>query len=104
MSMDASMTVEGVATIVLVGEAEADFAPALNGLIGQAAQSSPSRLELDVAGLTYLSAAVLRCLVYAHQWLGRGVRIALVGASEDVAETVRLAGFDGSIAMRSGQV
>jgi len=103
MSMDASMAIEAVATIVLAGTADAESAAVLNALIGEAARSSPHRLVLDVTGLTYLSSAVLRCLVYAHQWLGPEVHIALVGASTEVAAAVRLAGFEHSITMRDDQ-
>lgn len=96
MNVDASVTVEEVATIVLVGEADAEFAPTLVGLLGRIGRSSLNRLILDVGGLTHLSAAVLRCLAYAHQLLGRGVRVALIGATDEVAEQFRLAGLDQS--------
>jgi anti-anti-sigma factor len=102
--MEASLVIEAVATIVLAGEADPESAAGLNGLIAEAASSAPQRLVLDVADLTHLSSAVLRCLVYAHQWLGPGVRIALVGASTEMAEAVRLAGFDHSITMRDQQL
>jgi anti-anti-sigma factor len=101
--MDTKLLVEVVATIVLIGDADAESAAVLNGLIGEAARSSPQRLVLDVAALTHLSSAVLRCMVYAHQWLGPGVSIALVGASLEMAEAIRLAGFDHSITMRDQQ-
>ena len=95
MSLDARMTIEaGVATLVLAGEADAESAPELHRLVTDATRSSLRQLTLDLTGLTYLSSTGLRCLVYAHQRLGRGVRIVLVGANDEVAETIRLTGFD----------
>jgi anti-anti-sigma factor len=89
--MNATLTVEGVATIVLSGETDASSVPQLRSLLSEAARVTPDRLVVDVGGLAHLPAVVLRCLVYAHQRLGRGVRIALVGASADVADAVRMA-------------
>ncbi|MEU7751304.1 STAS domain-containing protein [Micromonospora sp. NPDC049101] len=101
MSLDTRMIVEAdVATLVLVGEADAESAPDLHRLVTDATRSPLRQLTLDVTGLTYLSSAGLRCLVYAHQRLGRGVRIVLVGANDEVAETIRLTGFDRSIELR----
>jgi anti-anti-sigma factor len=50
--------------------------------------------------LTYMSSAGLRCLVFAHQKLPRGVDIVLVGTRPEVAETIKLTGFDRSITMQ----
>jgi anti-anti-sigma factor len=101
MSLDAHLSIEdGVATVVLTGEADGDSAPALNRVLTAAAEGRPRHLVLEVAGLTYLSSAGLRCLVYAHQRLGRSVGIVLIGAREEVAETIRLTGFDTSVTMR----
>jgi anti-anti-sigma factor len=100
MSLTIGVSVEdGIATLVLTGEADTESAPDLEGTIRDVSRGPLSRLVLDVAGLTYLSSAGLRCLVYAHQRLGRGVRIVLVGANAEVAETIRLTGFDRSITM-----
>src|SRR5947209_16107802 len=100
MSLDTRLTIEdGVATVVLAGEADSASAPALNRVLTAATRDPLRRLVLDVTELTYLSSAGLRCLVYAHQRLGRGVRIVLVGLRDEVAETIRLTGFDGGVSM-----
>ncbi|MGW4401144.1 STAS domain-containing protein [Amycolatopsis nivea] len=89
----------GVATIRLVGEVDSRSAHRLNELIVAAVKRTPQRLVLLAEELTYLSSAGLRSLVFAHQKMGRGVEIVLVGVQPDVAETIRLTGFDRSIVM-----
>lgn len=94
---------DGVVTIRLTGEVDSRSAPQLNELIITAADTKPSRLVLLADGLTYLSSAGLRCLVFAHQKMGPGVQIVVVGAHADVAATIRLTGFDRSIVMQDVQ-
>ncbi|WP_433273435.1 STAS domain-containing protein [Actinosynnema sp. CS-041913] len=91
---------DGTATIRLRGELEAKSAGRLNRVIDEASAPGLHRLVLLMDQLTYLSSAGLRSLVYAHQRLGRGVEIVLVGARPEVAETIRLAGFDRSVVMQ----
>jgi anti-anti-sigma factor len=91
---------DGVVTIRLVGEVDSRTAHQLNELIIDAADMNPTRLVLLAENLTYLSSAGLRCLVFAHQKMGRGVEIVLVGTRPEVAETIRLTGFDRSIVMQ----
>lgn len=101
MTFDAHMLVEdGVATIRLSGELDARSAPRFNDLIIDAARYELSRLVLLAGSLSYMSSAGLRCLVFAHQKMPRGVRILLVGARPEVAETIRLTGFDRSIVLQ----
>lgn len=101
MSFRSSMyTEDGVVTIRLVGEVDSRSAPVFNQLVIDAAAQSPRRLVVLVDELAYLSSAGLRCLVFAHQKLGRAVPIVLVGTRPEVAETIRLTGFDRSIVMQ----
>jgi anti-anti-sigma factor len=90
----------GVATIRLVGEVDSRSAHRLNELIIAAVQQTPARLVLLAEELTYLSSAGLRSLVFAHQKMGREAQIVLVGVRPEVAETIRLTGFDRSIVMQ----
>lgn len=92
----------GVATIRLVGEVDSRSAHRLNELIVAAVASTPERLVLLAEELTYLSSAGLRSLVFAHQKMGRDAEIVLVGVRPQVAETIRLTGFDRSIVMQEG--
>jgi anti-anti-sigma factor len=101
MSLQTKMDNEdGVVTIRLVGEVDSRSAHRLNELIIEAAAAQPSRLVLLTEELTYLSSAGLRCLVFAHQKMGPGVEIVLVGTHPDVAETIRMTGFDRSVIMQ----
>lgn len=101
MTFDAKMDVDGgVVSLTLTGEADSRAADKLNELIIQAAEVPPSRLVLIMHELTFLSSAGLRCLVFAQQRLGSGVEIVLVGARPEVAETIKLTGFDRSVTMQ----
>lgn len=101
MTFNAHLLIEdSVATIHLSGELDARSAPRFNDLIIDAAKHKLSRLVLLAGDLTYMSSAGLRCLVFAHQKMSRGVEILLVGARPDVAETIRLTGFDRSIVVQ----
>lgn len=90
-----------VATMTLAGELDATSAPRFNDAIIDAARNELTRLVLLAEDLSYMSSAGLRCLVFAQQKLPRGSEIVLVGAQPDVAETIRLTGFDRSILMEA---
>jgi anti-sigma B factor antagonist len=101
MTFDAHMLIEdGVATIRLSGELDARSASRFNDLIIDAAGHELSRLVLLAGNLTYMSSAGLRCLVFAHQKMPRGVEIVMVDAQPEVAEAIRLTGFDRSIVLQ----
>jgi anti-sigma B factor antagonist len=95
---------DGIATIRVSGELHAKSAGQLDQLIsqiiGEVAEQPLQRLVLLMDELTYLSSAGLRSLVFAHQRLGRDVAIVLVGTTPEVAETIRLTGFDQSVVMQ----
>ena len=101
MAFDANLQiVDGAATIRLVGELDARSAARFNDLISEAARSAISQLVLIADNLTYMSSAGLRCLVFAHQKMPNTVRIIFLGAQPQVAETIRLVGFDHSILLQ----
>lgn len=91
---------DGVATIRISGELHARSAGQFDQLISEVAEQPLNRLVLLMDELTYLSSAGLRSLVLAHQKLGRDVEIVLVGTRPEVAETIRLTGFDRSVLMQ----
>jgi anti-sigma B factor antagonist len=101
MSLDITTTVhDGVATLTLAGEADAAAVPLFQSTLAELTASAISGLVLDCAGLTYMSSAGLRCLVYAHQRLGRGVPIEMNEVSPQVEETIRLTGLDRGVTLR----
>jgi anti-anti-sigma factor len=91
---------DGVATIRISGELHARSAGQLDSVISEVTLQHPRRLVLLMGELTYLSSAGLRSLVVAHQRLGRGVEMVLVGTHPEVAETIRLTDFDHSVLMQ----
>jgi anti-anti-sigma factor len=101
MTLDVRTSVENnVATLRLSGDVDAASAPELNEIMTSVTGLPLQRLELDLTEVGYLSSAGLRCLVFAHQRLGRGVEIVLIGAGVEVAETIRITGFDRSVTLR----
>jgi anti-anti-sigma factor len=101
MTFNAHMQIaDGVATIRLSGELDARSAPQFNQLVIDAAKHQISQLVLLATDLTYMSSAGVRCLLFAHQKMPRGVQIVVTGAQPDVAETIRLTGFDRSVVLQ----
>ncbi|MBV9450799.1 MAG: STAS domain-containing protein [Streptosporangiaceae bacterium] len=101
MAFNATLRVsEETATVRLVGELDVSSAPRFNDLIAEAAGYKLSRLVMLADELTYMSSAGLRCLVFAHQKMPPGVEIMFLGAQPDVAETIKLTGFDRSIVLQ----
>lgn len=98
MAFDVRLKInDKVATIELKGELDASTAGDFHDTVGQAAGAGAIELVIRAEQLAYLSSAGLRSLVFARQKMGDEVRIAIVGASYPVAQTIRLAGFDHSI-------
>jgi anti-anti-sigma factor len=87
----------GTATIRLTGELDSGSAPRLEDVIQEVSGRDVHRLVFALEGLSYLSSAGLRCLVFAEQKMPPGVPIILTGPQPDVAETIRLTGFDRSV-------
>lgn len=101
MAFHAKLNVTGgVATIDLDGELDAHAAPVFRARVEEAAAGELKELVLQVDGLTYLSSAGLRGLVFAKQKMGDDVQIRIVGPSEAVADTIRMTGFDRSVTMQ----
>jgi anti-anti-sigma factor len=100
MSFTATLTVDGTtALLTLTGELDANTAPAFFDQVRQAAERGPSRLVLVMDGLTYMSSAGLRGLVFARQKMGEDVEIVVTGANPNVAHTIQVTGFDQSVVM-----
>ncbi|MFE9251218.1 anti-sigma factor antagonist [Streptomyces sp. NPDC007088] len=98
MTFDVQMMInDNVATIQVTGDLDAATAGWFHDTINRAADAGAVELVIRAERLSYLSSAGLRSLVFARQKMGEDVRVAVVGASDLVARTIRLAGFDRSI-------
>lgn len=98
MPFTASLTrTEPDAVIALVGELDSSTAPTFRSAIEDAVATEPQRLLLEMSGLSYLSSAGLRCLVFARQKMGENVDIVLVGTRPAVRETIEMTGFQYSV-------
>ena len=99
MALDISfqMLDKGIAKITLAGELDASTAPQFQKEVEKAAQQKARRLVLVVAALEYIASAGLRVLVFAKQKMGSSVDVYVVGAQEQVMETIRKTGLHNSV-------
>jgi anti-anti-sigma factor len=99
MSFTANSTVDGgMAVITLEGELDSISAPQFRSEVQRITDAGPlERLVLDMTGLTYLSSAGLRGLVFARQKMRDDVDLVLVGATGAVEQTIRMVGFHHSV-------
>ncbi|MFD7657916.1 STAS domain-containing protein [Actinosynnema sp. NPDC059797] len=98
MSFEAYLGFNGrTGTVYLTGELDAGTAPVFRSLVEQAAQRPLDRLVLDLTGLATMSSAGVRSLAFAQQQLPPSAAIIVVGASPEVVEVIRLAGFDQAV-------
>ncbi|MCE7007205.1 STAS domain-containing protein [Kibdelosporangium philippinense] len=84
-------------TVFVSGELDVDTAPVFRSLVEQAVQRPLDRLVIDLTGLSIMSSAGVRALVFAQQELPPGASIIVVGAGPEVVKIIQLAGFDQAI-------
>src|SRR5689334_6437823 len=89
-----SDTKGSVATITLTGELDASSAPSFREAIEKSANPELRRLVLMLQELEYIASAGLRVLIFAKQKMGAQVDIYVVGAQEQVLDTLAKTGFD----------
>ncbi len=88
---------DGIARITLVGELDASSAPLFKDEVERAAaDGNVEQLVLLVQDLTYIASAGLRVLIFARQKMGTNVDIYIIGAQEQVIDTLQKTGFDRS--------
>jgi anti-anti-sigma factor len=88
------------ARITLAGEMDAAVAPQFRANVEQAVAQKVQRLVLMMQELSYMSSAGLRALVFAKQKMGAGADIYVIGAQENVLETIKMTGFDKSVILQ----
>jgi anti-anti-sigma factor len=98
MAFSATLRMEaGIAKITMSGELDASMAPMFQKEIEAASAQKAKRLVLLMSDLEYIASAGLRALVFAKQKMGPGVDIYVVGAQQQVMDTIQMTGFDRSI-------
>jgi len=88
---------KGIARITLAGELDAGTAPQFQKEVEKATAENAKRLVLVVSDLDYIASAGLRVLVFAKQKMGRQVDVYVVGAQEQVMDTIRKTGLHNSV-------
>ena len=91
---------DGTALITLVGELDAASASLFKEEVERAATTQVDRLVLLMKDLTYIASAGLRVLIFAKQKMGARVEIYIIGAQEQVVDTLQKTGFDRSCTMQ----
>ena len=99
MGLDISfeMLDKNIARITLAGELDASTASAFQKEVEKAAQQKARRLVLMVTDLEYIASAGLRVLVFAKQKMGAGVDVYVIGAQEQVTDTLKKTGLHNSV-------
>lgn len=88
-----------IAKITLGGELDASVAGIFRTEIEKAAEQSAKRLVLLMSDLSYIASAGLRVLIFAKQKMGSDVDIFVVGAQEQVVDTLEMTGFQYSVTL-----
>jgi anti-anti-sigma factor len=88
---------DGIARITMAGELDASSAPVFKEEVERAAEGAPvQELVLLVQDLSYIASAGLRVLIFAKQKMGPSTDIYVIGAQEQVIDTLQKTGFDRS--------
>jgi anti-anti-sigma factor len=98
MAFSATLTVDsGIAKITMAGQLDASMTSVFQREIENAQAQKAKRLVLLMSELDYIASAGLRVLVFAKQKMGSSVDIYVVGAQQQVIDTLQMTGFDRSI-------
>jgi anti-anti-sigma factor len=98
MAFNATTTIDSnIAKITVSGELDGSMAPVFQREVEKAVTQKVKRLVLLMSELDYISSAGLRVLVFAKQKMGAGVDLYVIGAQQQVKDTLQMTGFDRSI-------
>lgn len=90
----------GVATIVLDGKLDTTNAPALADSLKSLAGREVGKVVFMADSLDYISSAGLRAIVFAKQKIGPMVEVVMVGAKPDIADVIKMTGFESFVVMQ----
>jgi anti-anti-sigma factor len=93
------VTANNVAKITVAGELDASVASIFKDEIEKLADQPIRRLALIMSDLSYIASAGLRVLIFAKQKMGSDVDIFVVGAQEQVVDTLEMTGFQYSVTL-----
>lgn len=97
--VDLKVTETGIAKITLSGEMDGTVAPQFKTTVEAAAAQGAKRLVLMMDDLSYMSSAGIRVLIFAKQKMGAGVDIYVIGAQEQIVDTLEMTGLQHSVVM-----
>jgi anti-anti-sigma factor len=98
MAFSATLTIDsGIAKITMSGELDASMTSVFQREIENAQTQKAKRLVLLMSDLDYIASAGLRALVFAKQKMGPSVDIYVVGAQQQIIDTLQMTGFDRSV-------
>jgi anti-anti-sigma factor len=87
------VTESGVARITLSGELDASVSQVFRDEVEKAVQHRAKRLVLLLGDLEYIASAGIRVLLFAKQKMGAKVDIYVIGAQEQVMNTLQKTGL-----------
>lgn len=96
-TVSSEISTDGIATITLVGALDALAAPVFMNEINKVTASSPTKLVLIMADLTFMASAGLRVLIFARQSFKKGLPIYVVKAQPAILESLQLTGIDKAV-------
>ena len=93
------ITEAGIAKITLTGELDGSVAEQFKTTVEDAASQNAKRLVLMLSDLSYMSSAGIRVFIFAKQHMGGNVDIYVVGAQEQIVDTLEMTGMQHSVVM-----
>lgn len=79
--------------LALEGEVDTKTAPQLLQALTELGLSALAELRLDLSGLSFMSSAGLRALVFAKQKMPYDSRLIVIGAREEVVDVITRTGL-----------
>jgi anti-anti-sigma factor len=99
MAFNASLEMTGneIAKITVSGELDASVAPFFKTEVENAVAQQAKRLVLLMQDLHFMSSAGLRVFIFAKQKMGSEVDVYVVGAQEQILDSLEMTGLSHSV-------